>query len=138
MWQEFKTFIARGNAVDLAVGVVIGAAFGKIVSALVDGVIMPPIGLLLGKVDFSQLFLSLDGRPYATLAAAQEAGAPTINYGNFITVVIQFVLVAWVIFLLVKAVNSLKRKEAEKPPTPPEPSAEEKLLVEIRDLLKQR
>lgn len=138
MWQEFKTFIARGNAIDLAVGVVIGAAFGKIVSSLVDGIIMPPISLLLGKVDFSQLFLSLDGNSYATLSAAQEAGAPTINYGSFITVVIQFIIVAWVIFLLVKAINSLKRKEAEKPAAPPEPAAEEKLLVEIRDLLKQR
>ena len=137
MWQEFKTFIARGNAIDLAVGVVIGAAFGKIVSTLVDGIIMPPIGLLLGKVDFSQLFLSLDGKPYATLAAAQEAGAPTINYGSFITVVIQFIIVAWAIFLLVKAINTLKRKEEEAPAAPPEPSAEEKLLVEIRDLLKQ-
>lgn len=138
MWQEFRTFIARGNAIDLAVGVVIGAAFGKIVSTLVDGIIMPPIGLLLGSVDFSQLFLSLNGKSYATLAAAQTDGAPIIAYGSFITVVIQFLIVAWVIFLLVKAINSLKRKEEEKPAAPPEPSAEEKLLAEIRDLLKQQ
>jgi large conductance mechanosensitive channel len=138
MLQEFKTFIARGNAIDLAVGVVIGAAFGKIVNSLVNDLIMPPLGLLLGKMDFSQLFLSLDGKSYPTLAAAQEAAAPTLNYGSFITVVIQFVIIAWAIFLLVKAINTLKRNEAEKTTAPPEPSGEEKLLVEIRDLLKQR
>jgi large conductance mechanosensitive channel len=133
MWNEFKTFIAKGNAIDLAVGVVIGAAFGKIVSSLVDDIIMPPIGLILGKVDFSQLFVSLDGTSYDTLAAAQAAGAPTLNYGNFITVAIQFVIVAWAIFMLVKAINILKRDEAAKPA---EPSAEVKLLTEIRDSLK--
>ena len=134
MWNEFKTFIARGNAIDLAVGVVIGAAFGKIVSSLVDDIIMPPIGLILGKVDFSQLFVSLDGESYATLAAAQAAGAPTLNYGNFITVGIQFVIVAWAIFMLVKAINILKSNEQAKPA---EPSAEVKLLTEIRDSLKR-
>ncbi|MEX1044553.1 MAG: large conductance mechanosensitive channel protein MscL [Chthoniobacterales bacterium] len=135
MLQEFKTFIAKGNAIDLAVGVVIGAAFGKIVSSLVDDIIMPPIGLLLGKVDFSQLFVSLDGQTYATLAAAQAAGAPTLNYGNFITVAIQFIIVAWAIFLLVKGINVLKRNEQAKPA---EPTAEVKLLAEIRDSLAQR
>jgi len=134
MLNEFKTFIAKGNAIDLAVGVVIGAAFGKIVSSLVDDIIMPPIGLILGRVDFSQLFVSLDGESYATLAAAQAAGAPTLNYGNFITVAIQFVIIAWAIFLLVKAINVLKRNEETKPA---EPSAEVKLLTEIRDSLKQ-
>jgi len=134
MWNEFKTFIARGNAIDLAVGVVIGAAFGKIVSSLVDDIIMPPIGLILGRVDFGQLFVSLDGESYATLAAAQAAGAPTLNYGNFITVGIQFVIVAWAIFLLVKGINTLKKKEDEKPA---EPSEEIKLLRDIRDSLKQ-
>jgi large conductance mechanosensitive channel len=89
MLQEFKTFIAKGNAIDLAVGVVIGAAFGKIVSSIVDDLIMPPLGLILGKVDFSPLFISLDGASYPTLAAAQAAAAPTLNYGNFITVLIQ-------------------------------------------------
>jgi large conductance mechanosensitive channel len=138
MLQEFKTFIARGNAIDLAVGVVIGAAFGKIVNSLVNDIIMPPLGLVLGKMDFSQLFLSLDGKAYPTLAAAQAAAAPTLNYGSFITVVIQFVIVAWAIFLLVKGINTLKRNEAEKPAAPPEPSAEEKVLIEIRDLLRQR
>jgi large conductance mechanosensitive channel len=134
MLNEFKTFIAKGNAIDLAVGVVIGAAFGKIVGSLVDDIIMPPIGLILGRVDFSQLFVSLDGESYATLAAAQAAGAPTLNYGNFITVAIQFVIIAWAIFLLVKAINVLKRNEETKPA---EPSAEVKLLTEIRDSLKQ-
>ncbi len=137
MLNEFKTFIAKGNAIDLAVGVVIGAAFGKIVSSLVDDVIMPPIGLILGRVDFSQLFVSLDGESYATLAAAQAAGAPTLNYGNFITVAIQFFIIAWAIFLLVKAINVLKRNEQAKPAEPAEPSAEVKLLTEIRDSLKQ-
>jgi len=137
MFQEFKTFIAKGNAIDLAVGVVIGAAFGKIVSSVVDDLIMPVLSLLLGKVDFSQHFVSLDGKSYATLAAAKEAGAATLNYGNFITIVIQFLIIAWAIFLLVKGINTLKREEAAKP-APPEPTAEEKLLGEIRDLLKQR
>ena len=138
MFQEFKTFIARGNAIDLAVGVVIGAAFGKIVSSLVDDIIMPPIGLILGKVDFSSLFLSLDGKSYATLAAAREAGAPTLNYGNFLTVGIQFIIVAWAIFLLVKAINTLKREEESEPAAPAGPTEEVKLLTEIRDSLKQR
>ena len=137
MWNEFKTFIAKGNAIDLAVGVVIGAAFGKIVSSLVDDIIMPPIGLILGRVDFSQLFFSLDGKSYETLALAQAAGAPTLNYGNFITVAIQFFIIAWAIFLLVKGINTLKQKEAAKPAPAPEPTAEEKLLTEIRDLLKK-
>jgi large conductance mechanosensitive channel len=138
MFNEFKTFIAKGNAIDLAVGVVIGAAFGKIVSSLVDDIIMPPLGLILGRVDFSQLYVSLDGKSYETLAMAQAAGAPTLNYGNFITVAIQFVIIAWAIFLLVKAINVLKREEAGQPPTAPEPPNEEKLLTEIRDLLKRQ
>jgi large conductance mechanosensitive channel len=138
MLQEFKTFIAKGNAIDLAVGVVIGAAFGKIVSSLVDDLIMPPLGLIFGKVDFSQLYVSLDGKSYETLAVAQAAGAPTWNYGNFITVLIQFVIIAWAIFLVVKAINTLKKTEETKPAAPPEPSAEEKVLLEIRDLLKKQ
>jgi large conductance mechanosensitive channel len=138
MWQEFKTFIAKGNAIDLAVGVVIGAAFGKIVSSVVDDIIMPPVGLILGRVDFSQLFISLDGKSYETLALAQAAGAPTLNYGNFITVGIQFFIIAWAIFLVVKAINTLKKKEEAESAAPAEPGAEEKLLVEIRDLLKKQ
>lgn len=138
MLNEFKTFIARGNAIDLAVGVVIGAAFGKIVTSLVDDIIMPPIGLLLGRMDFTQYFISLDGKTYETLAAAKAAGAATLNYGAFVTIVIQFILIAWAVFLVVKGINALRRKEDEKPAAPPEPSAEEKLLGEIRDLLKQQ
>jgi large conductance mechanosensitive channel len=138
MLQEFKTFIARGNVIDLAVGVVIGAAFGKIVNSLVNDLIMPPIGLLLGRMDFSQLFISLDGQSYDSLAAAQAAGAATLNYGAFITVVIQFLIIAWAIFMLVKAINVLKKQEAAKSEVAAEPTAEEKVLVEIRDLLKQR
>jgi large conductance mechanosensitive channel len=138
MFNEFKTFIAKGNAIDLAVGVVIGAAFGKIVSSLVDDIIMPPLGLILGRVDFSQLYVSLDGKSYETLAMAQAAGAPTLNYGNFITVAIQFVIIAWAIFLVVKAINVLKREEAGQPSTAPEPPNEEKLLTEIRDLLEKQ
>lgn len=138
MFQEFKTFIARGNAIDLAVGVIIGAAFGKIVSSLVDDIIMPVVGLLLGKMDFTQFFLSLDGKHYDTLAAAKAAGAATLNYGAFVTVLIQFLIIAWVIFLMVKGINSIKGKRQDEPAAPPAPSGEEKLLVEIRDLLKQR
>ncbi|MFZ4482537.1 MAG: large conductance mechanosensitive channel protein MscL [Chthoniobacterales bacterium] len=138
MLQEFKTFIAKGNAIDLAVGVVIGAAFGKIVTSLVEDVIMPPISLLTGRMDFTQHFLCLDGKSYDTLAAAKEAGAATLNYGSFLTVLIQFLIVAWAIFLLVKGVNVLRRNQAEAPAAPPAPTAEEKLLGEIRDLLKSQ
>ncbi len=138
MLNDFKKFIAKGNAIDLAVGVIIGAAFGKIVSSLVNDLIMPPVGLIFGKVDFSQLFLSLDGKTYETLTLAEAAGAPTLNYGNFITVAIQFFIIAWVIFLLVKGINSLKKKEEAKAVVPPSPTAEEKVLLEIRDLLQKQ
>ncbi len=99
---------------------------------------MPPVGLIFGKVDFSQLFLSLDGKTYETLTLAEAAGAPTLNYGNFITVAIQFFIIAWVIFLLVKGINSLKKKEEAKAVVPPSPTAEEKVLLEIRDLLQKQ
>ena len=138
MLNDFKKFIAKGNAIDLAVGVIIGAAFGKIVSSLVNDLIMPPVGLIFGKVDFSQLFLRLDGKTYETLTLAEAAGAPTLNYGNFITVAIQFFIIAWVIFLLVKGINSLKKKEEAKAVVPPSPTAEEKVLLEIRDLLQKQ
>lgn len=112
MWDEFKTFIMRGNVMDMAVGIIIGAAFASIVSSLVDDVLMPPIGLLLGGVDFSNLFLTLQegvpGAPYASLAAAQEAGAVTINYGVFINAVVTFLIVALAVFLLIRWVNRLK------------------------------
>ncbi len=111
MLSEFKKFILRGNVVDLAVGVIIGAAFGKIVTSLVNDIIMPPIGLLLGKVDFTNLFVSLNGEKFASLADAQAAGAPTLNYGLFINNIIDFVIVAIAIFFLIKAVNKLSVKK---------------------------
>jgi len=139
MLKEFRDFIARGNVIDLAVAVVIGAAFNGIIKSLVDDVIMPPIGLLLGGVDFTNLFIDLSGAGYESLAAAQEAGAATINYGLFLNNVINFLIVAFVIFLVVRQVNAMKKKEEEEaPPTPPAPSAEENLLAEIRDLLAEK
>ena len=109
MASEFKAFIARGNVLDLAVAVVIGAAFGKIVTALVDGLIMPVVGMAMGRVDFSQLFVSLDGRDYATLAAAQEAAAPVVTYGAFLQTIVDFVVIAFVIFLVVRAYNRMNK-----------------------------
>jgi large conductance mechanosensitive channel len=135
MLKEFKEFAMRGNVVDMAVGIIIGAAFGKIVTSFVNDVIMPPIGLLLGSVDFGNLFVNLGG-DYTTVAAAETAGAPIIKYGVFINTVIDFVIVAFAIFLVIKALNKLKRQQAAQPPAPPAPSAQEKLLTEIRDVLK--
>ena len=135
MVDEFKAFIARGNVLDLAVAVVIGAAFGKIVTALVDGIIMPMVGMAMGGVDFSQLFVPLDGNDYATLAAAQEAAAPVITYGAFIRNIIDFVLFAFVIFLIVRSYNRMRPPKAD---TPAPPSEDILLLREIRDSLKQR
>lgn len=112
MLKEFREFAMRGNVLDMAIGVILGAAFGKIVTSLVSDLIMPPIGLLVGKLDFSSLFVSLNGQPYASLAAAKAAGAPTLNYGTFLNTVIDFLIVAFVIFMLVKQVNRLKRAEA--------------------------
>ena len=119
MFAEFKKFIMRGNVLDLAIGVIIGAAFGKIVTSLVDDVLMPLIGLVAGKMDFSNLFISLNGQSYPTVAAAKAAGAPTLNYGIFINTVIQFLIVAFVIFIIVKQVNRLL-------PAPPPPAASTK------------
>ena len=116
MFKEFKAFIMRGNVLDLAVAVIIGAAFGKIVSSLVNDVLMPPIGLLLGKVDFSSLFVNLSGKDYPSLASAKAAGAATINYGLFLNTVIDFVIVALVIFLVVRAASQLKRPEPAPAP----------------------
>jgi large conductance mechanosensitive channel len=118
MLKEFKEFVMRGSVLDLAIGVIIGGAFGKIVSSLVNDVIMPPIGLLLGKVDFSKLFISLSGTKYASLAAAQEAGAPTLNYGMFLNTIIEFFIIAFVIFLVVRQINRLfKPKPVSVEPT---------------------
>ena len=129
--QEFKTFAVKGNVVDLAVGIIIGAAFGKIVTALVSGVIMPPIGLLLGGVNFSDLSLVLKD-------AVGDTPAVEITYGAFIQTVVDFTIVAFAVFMLVKGINSLKRKEEAAPVIPPAPSAEQILLTEIRDLLKNK
>jgi len=138
MMKEFKAFALKGNVVDMAVGIIIGAAFGKIVSSLVSDIIMPPIGKLMGNVDFSNLFVNLGAGEFDSLAAAKAAGAATLNYGLFINTVLDFVIVAFAIFMVVKAMNRAKKKEEVKPSAPPEPSAEEKLLTDIRDLLRDR
>jgi large conductance mechanosensitive channel len=136
MLKEFREFISRGNVIDLAVGIVIGSAFTAIVKSLVNDVVMPPIGLILAGVDFSNLFVPLDGKTYESLASATEAGAATLNYGLFINAVISFLIVAFVVFLIVKSINNMKRKEEEKPAEPAAPPRNEVLLEEIRDLLK--
>jgi large conductance mechanosensitive channel len=134
--NEFKEFAMRGNVIDMAVGIVIGIAFSAIVTSFVEDVLMPPIGLLLGGVDFSDIFINLSGQDYPSAAAAKAAGAPAIYIGMFINAVINFVIVAFAIFLVVKGMNRLKGPEtpAEEPPLP----RQEVLLAEIRDLLKQR
>ncbi|MET3613750.1 large conductance mechanosensitive channel [Rhizobium aquaticum] len=138
MLDEFKAFIARGNVMDLAVGVIIGGAFGKIVSSLVDDLIMPIIGALTGGIDFSNYFIRLSSAVTATnLVEAKKQGA-VLAYGSFITVVIQFLILAWIIFLMVKAINRLRVKEEAKPSAPAAPPADIALLTEIRDLLKSR
>ena len=130
MMKEFKDFAVKGNVVDMAVGIVIGAAFGKIVSALVAGVLMPPIGVLMGGVDFTDL-------AYVIKDAVADAPAVVISYGKFLQTVIDFTIIAFAIFMVVKGINSLKKKEEAAPKAPPEPSKEEVLLSEIRDLLKK-
>ena len=142
MLKEFREFAVKGNVVDMAVGIIIGAAFGKIVDSLVKDVIMPPIGLLLGKVDFSNLFFVMKPGttpgPYLTVDAAQKAGAVTFNYGVFINSIISFVIVAFAVFLLIRVINRLRRQEEAKPAAPPPPPPEEiALLREIRDALKR-
>jgi large conductance mechanosensitive channel len=132
--REFREFAMKGNVVDMAVGIIIGAAFGKIITSLVNDVIMPPIGLLTGSVDFSQLFVNLGDTAYPSLDAAVAAGAPVIKYGLFINNVLDFVIVAAAIFIVVRAMNRLRAKQEAAPA--PEPPAEVKLLGEIRDLLK--
>jgi large conductance mechanosensitive channel len=141
MLGEFRTFAMRGNVVDMAVGIIIGAAFGKIVDSLVKDLIMPPIGLLLGKVDFSNLFVTLrEGAvpgPYASVEVAQKAGAVTFNYGLFINTCISFVIIAFAVFLLIRAINRLKAQEAAAPAAPPPTPEDVLLLREIRDALKK-
>jgi large conductance mechanosensitive channel len=138
MLKEFREFAMRGNVLDMAIGVIIGGAFGKIVSSLVSDVLMPPLGLLMGKVDFSSLFIDLSRTSPPSLAAAKAAGAPTLNYGVFLQSIFDFVIIAFVIFMLVKQVNRFKNEAPPPPPAPPAPTNEEKLLTEIRDLLKGR
>lgn len=139
MFNEFKEFAMRGNVVDLAVGFILGGAFSTIVKSLVNDVIMPPLGLLLGGVDFTNLFVPLDGAEYESLAAAQEAGAATINYGLFINNVIAFVILALALFFLIKGMNSMQRKKDDAvPENPPAKPRQEELLEEIRDALKAR
>ena len=137
MINEFKAFLIKGNVMDMAVGFIFGAAFATVVKSLVANIIMPPIGMLMGKVDFSSLYIALDGGSYATMKLAEEASAPIIKYGQFINDVIGFVILGFVIFMLVKAVNKLQAKE-EKKKEDPKPSNEEVLLTEIRDALKKK
>jgi len=118
MFKEFKEFAVKGNVIDMAVGIIIGAAFGKIVSSFVADVLMPPIGLLLGKVDFANLFINLSGKTYETLAEAKKAGAATLNYGIFLNAIIDFILIAFAVFLMVRQINRLKRQAPEQAPAP--------------------
>ena len=136
MLKEFKEFALKGNVVDLAIAVIIGGAFGKIIDSLVNDVIMPPIGKLLGNVDFASLYIDLSGGTYASLAEAKKAGAAVIGYGAFINTIVNFLIIALVLFFIVRGINK-SRHLAPAPPAPTEPSAEEKLLMEIRDLLKK-
>lgn len=131
MMKEFRDFAMRGNVMDMAVGIIIGAAFGKIVASFVNDVLMPPLGLALGGVDFSDLVITMK-------EASGEVAAVTLNYGSFIQTVVDFAIIAFAIFMLIKTMNSLQKKAEEKPAAPPQPSAEETLLTEIRDLLKDR
>ncbi|MDH4327073.1 MAG: large-conductance mechanosensitive channel protein MscL [Nitrospira sp.] len=138
MLKDFKEFAMRGNVLDMAIGVIMGSAFGKIVSSLVSDVLMPPIGLLMGKVDFSSLFINLSDTTHPSLVAAKAAGTPTLNYGVFLQSVFDFVIIAFVIFILVKQINRFKKEAAPAPAPPPGPTNEEKLLIEIRDALRGR
>ena len=136
MLKEFREFAMKGNVIDMAVGIIIGAAFGRIVSSMVSDIIMPPLGLVMGKVDFTNWYFNLSGGDYNTLKAAKDAGAVTINYGVFVNNIIDFLIVAFCIFLIVKQFNRLK-KEAP-PPAPAAPPKQEVLLTEIRDILARR
>jgi large conductance mechanosensitive channel len=141
MIKEFQKFIMRGNVLDLAVGIIIGAAFGNIVNSLVKDIIMPPIGLLLGGVDFSNLFINLSGGTYASLKAAQDAGAATINYGVFLNTVINFLVIAFAVFLIVKAFNTaserVQKKQEEAPAAPPPPDPMVEVVNKLNDTLEK-
>ncbi len=139
--KEFREFAIRGNVIDLAVGVIIGGAFGKIVSSLVEDVITPFLGLGIGKVDFASLYINLSGKEFKSIEEAKKAGASVIRYGLFLNNVLHFLIIAFAVFVMVKGMNAIRRKQSEEPvtpPAPPEPSNEEKLLTEIRDLLKSK
>ncbi len=136
MWQEFKEFISRGSVIDLAVGVIIGAAFTAIVNSLVNDILMPPIGWLIGGIDFSSYYINLSGQTYASLVEAQQAGAPTINYGLFLNALVRFLIIAAAIFIIIRQVNKLWRSERAAPPPPSPPTRQEQLLAEIRDVLR--
>jgi len=142
MLKEFKEFAAKGNMLDMAVGIVIGAAFATIITSLVNDIVMPPIGMALGGVDFAEFYAILQqgdpAGPYATLAAAKEAGAVTMNWGIFVNALISFIIVAFALFMVIKGFNKMKAEEEAAPEAPPEPSAEETLLTEIRDLMKAK
>jgi len=141
MFKEFRDFALKGNVIDLAIGVIIGAAFGAIVSSIVDDIFMPVIGLILSGIDFSNLFIVLNnpsGVAVPSVAFAKENGIATLNYGLFINAVVKFTIIAFVLFMVVKAINRLRRKEAEAPAAPPAPTTEEKLLAEIRDAIKAK
>jgi len=141
MFKEFKEFALKGNMIDLAIGIIIGTAFGAIVSSLVDDIFMPVIGLIIGGIDFSNLFVVLsnpDGVPVPSLAAAQAAGVATLNVGLFINAVVKFAIIAFSLFLVVKGINSLRREEPKADDAPPAPTREEELLTEIRDAIKSR
>jgi large conductance mechanosensitive channel len=133
--KEFKAFAIKGNVVDMAVGVIIGAAFGKIVTSLVNDIIMPPVSLALGEKGFTEMFYAFDGNTYKTLAQAKEAGSAVLAYGSFIQTIVDFTILAFIIFLMIKGINSLKKKEEAAAPA--EPTTTEKLLTEIRDSLKK-
>ncbi|MEJ0012004.1 MAG: large conductance mechanosensitive channel protein MscL [Bauldia sp.] len=137
MLKEFREFALKGNVVDLAIGVIIGAAFGGLVQSIVADIILPIVGLITGGIDFSNMYIQLAGAPAATLAEAQKNGA-TLAYGHFITLAINFIIVAWVLFMVVKAMNRMKRQPQPAPAVPPPPTKEEELLTQIRDLLAKR
>ena len=132
-FEDFKAFAVKGNAMDMAVGIIIGIAFGSVVSSLVNDIIMPPIGMILGKMDFSNLFINLSGQEFATLAAAKAAGAPVIAFGSFINVIINFIIVALVVFIMIRQISRMQRKEEKK--VEAKATKDQELLMEIRDAL---
>ncbi len=137
-FSDFKASLMKGDVLSLATAVVIGGAFGKIVSSAVDDLIMPIVGLVTGGIDFTQKFITLDGKSYATLAEAKTAGAATLTYGNFVQAVINFIIIAFFIFVVLRAAEKARKKEAAAPAEPAGPTTEEKLLMEIRDAIKNR